>query len=180
VVDRILQSAPDVWAGSINSERYPDIFSLTAVQQYCSTLMGNWTTTQKLGNLNNYYPHQANRNAHVADASESDDGSDYDKGAGAAMSNETKSAYVSLSGNMHRGQRPPAGFPGTAGKSKLSPPRRDWPEGKMIKGYEFIKRDDVRSTRAPTNGVCYICTSANHFARFKDKLLSLEALATIT
>jgi hypothetical protein len=52
VVDRILQTAPDVWAGSINSECYPDIFSLTAaVHRYCATLMGNWTTAQKLGNL---------------------------------------------------------------------------------------------------------------------------------
>jgi hypothetical protein len=41
----------------------------------------------------------------------------------------------------------------------------DWPEGKTVKGYEFSKQDDVRSARAPANGVCYVCTSANHFAR---------------
>jgi hypothetical protein len=155
IVDRILQTAPDVWAGSINSERYPDIFSLTAaVRRYCATLMGNWTTAQKLGNLNNYYPRQANHNAHVVDASDSDDDSDDGGGAGAATSNETKSAYVSSSGNTRGGQRPPAGFPGASNKSKTNLPRHDWPEGKTVKGYSFVKRDNVRSARTPTNGVC--------------------------
>jgi hypothetical protein len=136
VVDRILQTAPDVWAGSINSERYPDIFSLTAaVRRYCATLMGNWTTAQKLGNLNNYYLRRANRNAHVADTSDFDDDSDDGGGAGAAASNETKSAYVSLSGNTRGGQRPPAGFPGASNKSKANPPHHDWPEGRTVKGY---------------------------------------------
>jgi hypothetical protein len=127
--------------------------------------MGNWTTAQKLGNLNNYYPHRANCNAHVVDASDSDDDSDDDRGAGAATSNQTKSAYVSLSGNTRGGQRPPTRFPGTADRPKTSPPRRDWSEGKTIKGYEFVKRDDVRSARAPANGVCYICARARTISR---------------
>ncbi|KAJ7719667.1 hypothetical protein B0H16DRAFT_1474807 [Mycena metata] len=81
----ILATAPNIWAGIINSECYPDVFSLTAaVRRYRPTLMGNWTTAQKMGSLNNYYPQRANHNTHLADASDSESSDDKKHPAGEA------------------------------------------------------------------------------------------------
>ncbi|KAJ7764484.1 hypothetical protein DFH07DRAFT_738212, partial [Mycena maculata] len=142
VVNRLLQTAPDVWAGTINSERYPDIFSLmVAIQRYCATLKGNWTMAQRLGNLNNYYPCRSNRNAHTADHEEM------------SSTDETEQEDAEPSPAIE-----------VTNKDVASSSHQDWPQGKTVKGYEFVKRDNVHSNRAPANGVCYICSSANHFA----------------
>ncbi|KAJ7126584.1 hypothetical protein C8R43DRAFT_1134908 [Mycena crocata] len=60
----------------------------------------------------------------------------------------------------NHGKLPSAGAPTCATSSRLP-----WPEGKTVKEYEFTKRDDVHSERPPANGVCYVCSSAKHFAR---------------
>ncbi|KAJ7740965.1 hypothetical protein DFH07DRAFT_699284, partial [Mycena maculata] len=167
VVDHLLQTAPDVWAGTINSERYPDIFSLmAAVRRYCATLMGNWTTAQHLGNLNNYYPCRSNHNAHAADLEETDSADEAEREdvePSPAVEETNKDAFVA-SGFRARTPRP-SNRPANNSAPRASSSRQDWPQGKTVKGYEFVKRDDIHSERAPANGVCYICSSANHFAR---------------
>ncbi|KAJ7716537.1 hypothetical protein B0H16DRAFT_1741194 [Mycena metata] len=158
VVDHILPTAPDIWAGVINSERYPSIFALTAaVRHYRPTLMANWISAQKGGGLNNYYPRRSHHNAHLADASDSEE-EEEDHGA----SGGTRAVYASSNGYRNNRCAPANGAPA----QNRAPPtqRQNWPEGKTVKGYEFVKRDDVRSERAPKNGVCYICTSPHHFA----------------
>ncbi|KAJ7164491.1 hypothetical protein C8R46DRAFT_875594, partial [Mycena filopes] len=149
VVDRILQTAPPAWAGTINSERYPDIFSLAAaVRRYRPTLMGDWIQAQQLGNTKNYYPRRSERTAHAADLSDASGESEED---GPAPPRAAHAAEF---------RRQPPRTP-----AKKSERRNDWPEGKTVKGYEFNRRDDVHSARPPTNGACYICISPNHFAR---------------
>ncbi|KAJ7081456.1 hypothetical protein C8R44DRAFT_653139, partial [Mycena epipterygia] len=160
VVDRLLQTAPDVWAGTINSERYPDIFSLmAAVRRYCATLMGAWTTAQCLGTLSSYYPRCSSRNANVVDATEEPDGdSNSDEPSHPAESLKTANISTAFQPRSDNHSRPP-----NNGKPRASSSKMNWPEGKTIKGYEFGKRDDVHSEHAPANRVCYICSSARHF-----------------
>ncbi|KAJ7258401.1 hypothetical protein B0H12DRAFT_970000, partial [Mycena haematopus] len=149
VVDRLLHTAPDVWAGTINSERYPDIFTLmAAARRYCATLMGNWTTSQKLGNLNHYYPRRSNRNANAADGEE-------DSEHGSEASKPAENDRDALAANNFRPRNRP----------NASTSRMPWPEGKTVRGYDFVRRDDVHSDRPPANGVCYVCSSPKHFAR---------------
>ncbi|KAJ7667257.1 hypothetical protein B0H17DRAFT_1336134 [Mycena rosella] len=160
VVDRLLQTAPDVWDGIINSERYPNVFAhMAAVCRYSKTLMGHWVTAQKLGSLNNYYPRRSNRNANAVDAPNDDSCSNdsVEDSKPDPADGSSKTAYAA-SNFKSRGR------PGQGDRPKASS-RMNWPEGKTIKGYKFAKRDDVHSERAPANGVCYICSSANHFAR---------------
>jgi hypothetical protein len=157
VITRILRNAPDIWLRTIKSTLYMDIFSLkAAVVLYRPTLMGNWNTVIKLGTLNQYYPRRRAHAAEIEDyASEEEE---------EEIIPEVKDAHTAPSFNRPRGNR---GAPSHAvGPSRGSGPSKqaDWPEGKTVKGYAFVKRDDVHSD-CPPPGNCYICTSPNHYAR---------------
>ncbi|KAF8170049.1 hypothetical protein K438DRAFT_1614453, partial [Mycena galopus ATCC 62051] len=166
-VDNVLHTAPDVWAEDMNSEKYPDVFSLmAAVRRYRSTLMGNWMMAQKLGNLNGHYPRRHNRNTNATDLFEAESGSPGTQEKPESEDGE-KSAHTA---NNFRGRFRPGADSKAKGKAtgtnfRNGTSRPPWPEGKTVKGYEFVRRDDVHSDRAPTNGACYICVSPNHFAQ---------------
>ncbi|KAF8143405.1 hypothetical protein K438DRAFT_1522857, partial [Mycena galopus ATCC 62051] len=149
VVSHILRNAPDVWLGTINSTTHRDIFSLkAAVVAFGPTLMSNWNQAIHLGNLHDYSNRQHRRRGNAATVEEVED---EDKLL-------PKSSPPSKSAHAADGQ--------TRGRfrPREQTARPDWPEGKTVKGYAFVKRDDVHSPRKPPGG-CYICTSGNHFAR---------------
>ncbi|KAJ7503818.1 hypothetical protein B0H11DRAFT_1710674, partial [Mycena galericulata] len=154
VVDRLLRNAPDVWAGTINSERYPDIFSLAAaIRRYCKTLMGNWLQAKKLDNLA-YYPR---RGAHAVDVS-SERGSEKPGEEEDGRSAFVSSGYRFSKGNAGRSRSTPNAAAGSSTRPDSG--------GKANNSHLFVKRDDVHSDRPPTNGRgCYVCTSMNHLAR---------------
>ncbi|KIY62094.1 hypothetical protein CYLTODRAFT_336630, partial [Cylindrobasidium torrendii FP15055 ss-10] len=49
-------------------------------------------------------------------------------------------------------------------RSSNNKKRPEFPRGKTIGGYEFLRRDEVKSPNKPV-GDCFLCTSPNHFAR---------------
>ncbi|KAJ7671159.1 hypothetical protein B0H17DRAFT_1209108 [Mycena rosella] len=122
--------------------------------------MGHWVTAQKLGSVNNYYPRQSNRNANVADAQENESRQEDSDSDSSPIPNGGSAKSVFTSSSFKSRARP-----ATGDKPRASSSRMNWPEGKTIKGYEFSKHDDVHSDRAPPNGVCYIFSSARHFAQ---------------
>ncbi|KAJ7668765.1 hypothetical protein DFH06DRAFT_958070, partial [Mycena polygramma] len=163
VVYELLRTAPSVWKGTINSEAYTSLFALfAATRRHCPTLMGNWDTALKVGSLGSYYSRRSNpqsRNAHANAADlESEQSYSAAEEAAPAPSPEDKSAYAGYRSTPRR-PRPP---------SAKAPPARavrpNWPEGKTVKGYDFVRRDDIRSERKP-DGDCFVCTSPYHFAR---------------
>ncbi|KAF8181949.1 hypothetical protein K438DRAFT_1541387, partial [Mycena galopus ATCC 62051] len=145
VVDRILATSPDVWDGLINSRSCPDVFSLmSTVRRFNASLMSTWNTANHTGGLNGYYPRRMDRNARAADREDRDE---------EESERSEKDAFVA---NNSRDRSHP---------SASSSSRPPWPEGKTVRGYEFVRRDDVHSDRALAHGACYICTSPKHFAR---------------
>jgi hypothetical protein len=152
VIARLLRNTPDVWLGTVNSTIYHDVFSLkAAVVIYCPTLMANWNNAIKLGNLNQYYPC---RRAHVAEVEDNEEEEE------SVMAPTLKT--VNAANGFTRAHSGANARPGSSKTPTPSKPR--WPEGKTVKGYAFVKRDDVHSDRLLPGG-CYICTSDKHFAR---------------
>jgi hypothetical protein len=156
VVDRILRTVPTVWLGDINSERYPNLFSLfAATRRHCATLMASWNTAVQLRTLGNYYTRRSkSRHAHAVDLDPVDKTAEE---ADPASEVEERDAHVGFRGSRR---------PKSEGNGRANPPstKMRWPEGKTVKGYAFSKRDEVHSDRKPP-GNCFVCTSGNHFAR---------------
>jgi hypothetical protein len=75
---------------------------------------------------------------------------------------EAKDVHARSSFPRSCGSRQGGGSRPTPARASTS--QAPWPEGKTVKGYAFVKRDDVHSDRPPL-GNCYICTSPNHYAR---------------
>ncbi|KAF8143741.1 hypothetical protein K438DRAFT_1632921, partial [Mycena galopus ATCC 62051] len=151
VVARILRNAPDVWLGTINSTTHCDIFTLkAAVVAFGPTLMSNWNQAIRLGTLHDYTNRQHRRRGNAATIEEVEDEDEL----------LPKSSPPSKSAHAVDGQARNR----SAGRARESSNRPNWPEGKTVKGYAFVKCDDVHSPRKPS-GDCYICTSGNHIAR---------------
>jgi hypothetical protein len=151
VIAHLLRNAPDVWLGTVNSTIYHDVFSLkAALVIYCPTLMANWNNAIKLGNLNQYYPRRC---AHVVEVEEEEDT------AGLADAVDSKTMFAA-----NGFTRPRSGNPKAGSSKSPAPAKPRWPKGKTVKGYTFVKRDDIHSERPPPGG-CYICTSDKHYAR---------------
>jgi hypothetical protein len=111
--------------------------------------MVNWNNAIRLGNLNQYYPR---RRAHVVEVEEEEE-------VGETATNEDPKTVFAANGYTR-----PRGTNARPSSSKTSaPPKPRWPEGKTVKGYAFVKRDDVHSEH-PLPGGCYICTSDKHYA----------------
>jgi hypothetical protein len=137
VVDRLLRTAPTVWLGDINSERYPNLFSLfAATRRHCATLMASWNTAVQLRTLGNYYSRRSNpRHAHAVDHDQSDKTADEVDPASEVEERDANAGF--------RGPRRPR----TEGNNRANPSssKMRWPEGKTVKGYAFSKRDEVHS-----------------------------------
>jgi hypothetical protein len=156
VVDHILRTTPTMWLGDINSEHYPNLFSLFAVtRRHCTTLMVRWNTAMQLRTLGNYYTCcSKSRHTHAVEHDPADKTADEADPASKIEERDTHAGF-------HGSRRPKS-----EGNSWANPPstRMRWPEGKTVKGYTFSKRDKVHSEwKLPGN--CFVCTSGNHFTR---------------
>ncbi|KAJ7106504.1 hypothetical protein C8R43DRAFT_842017, partial [Mycena crocata] len=164
VVHEILSTCPTFWKGDLNSEKYASLFALyAAIRRHCATLMGSWDTAIKLRTLGSYYTrssgdYQRSRNANIVEYDS--DGNDGEiTGMTPPPAEEDSKAAYAASMQRKRPRATPYNRPGDSASSKLR-----WPEGKTVRGYDFHRRDDVHSDRKP-NGVCFVCSSPNHFAR---------------
>ncbi|KAF8177719.1 hypothetical protein K438DRAFT_1978319 [Mycena galopus ATCC 62051] len=133
VVSRILRNAPDVWLETINSTTHHDIFSLkAAVVAFGPTLMSNWNQAVRLGAFPDYTNRQHRRQGNAATVEEIEDENELLP----KNSSPSKSAHVADS--QTRGKF----------RSRETPTRPNWPEGKTVKGYAFVKRDNWESFRS--------------------------------
>ncbi|KAF8174353.1 hypothetical protein K438DRAFT_1980376 [Mycena galopus ATCC 62051] len=148
VVSCILRNAPDVWLGTINSTMHRDIFSLkAAVVAFGPTLMSNWNQAIRLGPLHHYSNRHHRRRGNTVTVEEVEDEDEL------LLKSNPSSKSAHAADSQARGRFRPRESPASACPK--------WPEGKTVKGYAFVKRDDVHSRRKPPDG-CYICTSGNH------------------